>query len=259
MKISKSRLVKILSIALIALIVLAVAAYLVITYLQTARETADLASVTEPETVITDEEPSTEPPAEPAPDNPTAPTDSAYPKTLFYKDGVLIVNKKHRLPADYSPGENPEAVANLKNLIAAGQAAGLDLIYSWSGFRSYATQASLYNSYAAQDGIVLTDTYSARPGFSEHQTGLAFDLKDHTGNLYRINDQTYNPATDWVALHAHEFGFIVRYFNATQSITGYSGEPWHLRYLGTNLATKVYQSGLTLEEYLGVPGGGYVD
>lgn len=180
-----------------------------------------------------------------------------YPKSMVYKNGVLVVNKKHCLSADYSPGENPEAVANLKDLITAGRAVGIDLIYSWSGFRSFGTQAELYDSYVRQDGKAMADTYSARPGFSEHQTGLAFDLKDSTGNLYRISDSTYDPATDWVALHAHEYGFIVRYFNATKDATGYMGEPWHLRYLGLDMATAVYKSGLTLEEYLEVPGGGY--
>jgi len=186
---------------------------------------------------------------------------------MTYVQNVLIVNKKHCLSSTYNPGENPEAVANLRNLIASGQENGIDLIYAWSGFRSYATQVQLYNSYASKDGVALADTYSARPGFSEHQTGLTFDLKDHTGDLYCLNDgvtygcnrSTYNKSTDWVALHAHEYGFIVRYFDATQSVTGYTGEPWHLRYLGVDLATKVYNSGVTLEEYLGVEGGDYAN
>jgi LAS superfamily LD-carboxypeptidase LdcB len=176
----------------------------------------------------------------------------------FYNDGILIVNKKHGLPASYAPGENAEAVGQLRSLIAAGQAAGVDLIYSWSGYRSYAAQKSLYDHYVAQDGVAAADTYSARPGFSEHQTGLTFDLKDSTGGLYRAGDQSYSPATDWVAQNAHRFGFIVRYFDAKQAITGYAGEPWHLRYLGVSIATAVFNSGLALEEYLGVDGGGYL-
>jgi hypothetical protein len=176
----------------------------------------------------------------------------------FYKDGILVVNKKHGLPASYAPGENAEAVGQLRALIAAGQAAGVDLIYSWSGYRSYATQKSLYDSYVAQDGVAVADTYSARPGFSEHQTGLVFDLKNSAGGLYQAGDESYNPATDWVAQNAHRFGFIVRYFDAKQAITGYAGEPWHLRYLGVSVATAVFNSGLALEEYLGVEGGGYL-
>ncbi|MCL1929710.1 M15 family metallopeptidase [Candidatus Saccharibacteria bacterium] len=241
----KSRSFKLESaVILLAALVLLATAFLLALYLRTERQNAELSWRSD---TLTD---------------PVVPVDSSssdYPKLMFYKDGVLVVNKKHGLPSDYSPGENEEALASLKNLIAAGRAAGVDLINSWSGFRSYETQALLYSSYVAQDGVALVDTYSARPGFSEHQTGLAFDLKDSTGDLYRIGDSTYDPATDWVALHAHEYGFIVRYFDATQAITGYGGEPWHLRYLGIDLAGAVYNSGLTLEEYLGVPGGGYVD
>jgi D-alanyl-D-alanine carboxypeptidase len=224
-------------------------------YLKTQNEEANLAFDNQEKLAEVDKTP----PAEPEKPTETSKT-GEYPKTMFYKDGILVVNKKHRLSADYNPGENPEAVANLRNLIAAGQAAGVNIIYAWSGFRSYNTQVSLYNSYVNQDGVALADTYSARPGFSEHQTGLTFDLKDSTGNLYRIGDASYNPATDWVALHAHEYGFIVRYFDATQAVTGYTGEPWHLRYLGVSTATVMYNSGIkTLEEYLGVPGGDYIN
>ena len=233
--------------------VLIAASFLVTFYLMAGHDGAELSQQVdeplEPITVMPDSNKDSSQPPETVNDS--------HADGLFYKDGILVVNKKHGLPADYSPSENPEAVAHLKELIAAGQANGIDLIYSWSGFRSYSTQAQLYNSYVAQDGVAVADTYSARPGFSEHQTGLAFDLKDHTGNLYRIGDSSYDPTSDWVALNAHQYGFIVRYFDSTQGITGYVGEPWHLRYLGVDLAAKVYQSNLTLEEYLDVPGGDY--
>ncbi|MDR1861563.1 MAG: M15 family metallopeptidase [Candidatus Ancillula sp.] len=175
----------------------------------------------------------------------------------FTRDGVIVVNKKHPLPESYNPGENPEAVAALKKLIQSGKAAGLDLIDSWSGFRSYTYQSTLFNNYSASSGVTAAETYSARPGYSEHQTGLAFDLKDSTQNLYRIDDPTYKFDTDWVAQHCSDFGFILRYRDEWQSETGYVGEPWHLRYLGVELAKKVATSGKTLEAYLGVEGGDY--
>ncbi|MDR0950535.1 MAG: M15 family metallopeptidase [Candidatus Ancillula sp.] len=171
---------------------------------------------------------------------------------------VIIANKKHALPDTWNPGEDPTAVRNLHKLISAGQKAGIDLIDSWSGFRSYDKQVSLYNSYVARDGKKAADTYSARPGYSEHQTGLAFDLLDSSSNLYRGDDSSYNYKTDWVYKNAHKYGFIVRYLAKDQDITGYEAEPWHVRYLGVDLATKVYESGKCLEEYLGVSGGDYI-
>lgn len=176
----------------------------------------------------------------------------------FMKDGVIVVNKKHPLPENYAPGEDFEARTAADKLVDAGIAAGVNLIHSYSSFRSYSTQAGLFNSYSAQSGVAVAETYSARPGYSEHQTGLAFDLKSSGGGLYRISDNSYNYQTDWVSVHAAEYGFIVRYRDEWQSITGYMGEPWHLRYLGVDLAQKVADSGKTLEEYLGVDGGDYV-
>ena len=95
-------------------------------------------------------------------------------------------------------------------------------------------------------GQELTDTFSARPGHSEHQTGLAFDVG-------AIDDDFANwPSGIWLKENAHKYGFIIRYPKGKQHITGYKYEPWHIRYLGVDLATKVYNSGLTLEEYLGI-------
>ncbi|MDR1033297.1 MAG: M15 family metallopeptidase [Bifidobacteriaceae bacterium] len=176
---------------------------------------------------------------------------------VFETDGVIVVNKKHPVPESYAPYENPEAVEHLKELIAEAQNSGIDLDYSWSGFRSYDTQAGLFNSYAASSGVEAAETFSARPGYSEHQTGLAFDLKASSGALYRIDDASYDYNTDWVAQHAADFGFIIRYREEWQDTTGYIGEPWHLRYLGADLANKVYEANEPLETYLGVEGGNY--
>lgn len=164
---------------------------------------------------------------------------------------VIIVNKKHPLSASYAPGENPVALAAFWQLHAAMRGAGFDVSNQYSGFRSYETQAGLYNNYVASDGQENADRYSARPGYSEHQTGLAFDLIDSSGALL-----TEPNAANWLAQNAHHYGFIVRYLEEKEGITGYMAETWHIRYIGEE-ATDIYKSGLTLEEYYGIDGGGY--
>ena len=164
---------------------------------------------------------------------------------ITYVNGILIANKTYSLPADYAPGVNEEAKAAFEQMKQAAAAEGLN-IYISSAFRSYEYQTKIYNNYVARDGQQQADTYSARPGHSEHQTGLAFDLNS-------IDDSFANtPESDWVAQHAHEYGFIIRYPADKESVTGFKYEPWHLRYLGVDTATKVYESGLCLEEYLDI-------
>ena len=164
---------------------------------------------------------------------------------------VIIVNKKHPLSDSYGQGEDPTALSAFWQLVKDMQAAGFDVSNQFSGFRSYATQTNLYNSYVASDGQANADRYSARPGYSEHQTGLAFDLMDSSGAL--LSEPT---AVHWLAKHAHQYGFIVRYIIGKEDVTGYMPETWHIRYIGQE-ATDIYQSGLTLEEYFHVPGGDY--
>ena len=119
-------------------------------------------------------------------------------------------------------------------------------IYISSGYRSYSRQQTLYNNYVKSDGKALADTYSSRPGYSEHQTGLCFDLNT-------IDDSFGNTKESaWLEQHAQEYGFIIRFPKGKDAQTGYQYEPWHLRYLGIDMATKVYNSGLSLEEYLGI-------
>ncbi|MDR3151938.1 MAG: M15 family metallopeptidase [Bifidobacteriaceae bacterium] len=189
---------------------------------------------------------------------------SQTPETMkepFSINGIIIADKKHPLPKDYNPGENPEAVKQLKKLIEAGQKSGdkyaSHLVYDYSGFRSYDYQIGVYNEYIAQSGQQFADDFSARPGYSEHQTGLAFDLRVTGSILYRGDDKTYDYYNDWVAQNAHNFGFIVRYRDQWQNSTGYKGEPWHLRYLGQTLATDVFKSDKPLEDYLAISGGNY--
>lgn len=162
---------------------------------------------------------------------------------LTYVDGILIVNKKYSVPKDYNPDVNKEALDALKNMQADASVLGYDLSLL-SGFRSYQTQETLYNNYVKKDGKEKADTYSAKPGYSEHQTGLAFDV----GSLSSSFGNT--PAGKWLEENCHLYGFIIRYPKDKIDITGYVYEPWHIRYLGVSNATKVKQSNLTLEEYL---------
>lgn len=183
-------------------------------------------------------EPAPEPTAQPGPDIQVA-------DGITYVNGILIANKTYSLPADYNPGVDPTAQAAFDEMAQAAANEGLN-IYISSGFRSYDYQAGLYQRYVDRDGQAAADTYSARPGHSEHQTGLAFDLNT-------ISDSFANtPEGQWVAAHCHEYGFILRYPAEKEEITGYKYEPWHLRYLGIEQATAVAESGLCLEEYLGI-------
>ena len=129
----------------------------------------------------------------------------------------------------------------------AAEAASLGLnLYISSGFRSYWSQESIYNRYVNADGQAAADRYSARPGHSEHQSGLTFDLNSIDESF------AYTAEGEWVRDNAHRFGFVIRYPPGKEAITGYIWEPWHLRYLGVAVATELYSTGLTLEEYLGV-------
>ena len=164
---------------------------------------------------------------------------------VTYVDGILIANKTYGLPSDYNPGIDPDAQSALDSMISGAASEGISL-WVVSGFRSYGTQQTLYNNYVARDGQGAADRYSARPGHSEHQTGLAFDLN----SLEQYFGETAEGK--WLAAHCWEYGFIIRYPQGKEGITGYMYEPWHVRYLGTEVAERVYNSGLTLEEYLGI-------
>ena len=168
-------------------------------------------------------------------------------------DEIIIANKHYPLSKDYNPGENPTAKAELLKLIAAMQEAGFPISDHYSGFRSYETQVKLYQDYVNQDGKAEADRYSARPGYSEHQTGLAFDLIGTDGDLV-----TEEKAAQWLLDHAADYGFVVRYLKGKEKETGYMAEEWHLRYVGKE-AKDIAASGLSLEEYYGFEGGDYVD
>ena len=162
-----------------------------------------------------------------------------------YIDGILIANKSYSLPSTYDPGIDATTMKQFGILSSDASKDGLD-IYLSSGYRSYSVQQGIYNNYVSWYGKAVADTFSARAGHSEHQTGLAIDVNT-------IDDSfAGTPEAIWLENNAHKYGFIIRYPKGKESITGYKYEPWHIRYLGVEKATEVYNSGLTLEEYLGI-------
>lgn len=232
---------------------------------------AEPQNVSEQEATLTQpvEEQSTPPPLAATPPQQTtpAPPASIWPVQLTSTQAAsitVVVNKKHKLPSAYVPqlasvagGQLRTEAANAFNLmLTAAKTEGATAMRYISGYRSYAKQEQLYNNYVAQDGQTAADTYSARPGHSEHQTGLAVDIGEGGGcDLETCFENT--TSANWVASNAYKYGFILRYPKGKDTITGYQYEPWHLRYLGINEAAAVYNSGKTLEEYYNIPGGGY--
>ncbi|MCH5197265.1 MAG: M15 family metallopeptidase [Oscillospiraceae bacterium] len=165
---------------------------------------------------------------------------------ITYINGILIVNKTYSVPQSYAPGDlTPECKEAFNKLVKAAAADGLN-IFVQSGYRSYETQRGLYNRYCERDGKERADTYSARPGYSEHQTGLAIDVNSVSRSF------AGTPEGKWIAGNSYKYGFIVRYGQEKESLTGYSYEPWHIRYVGVAMAQAIYDSGLCLEEYLGI-------
>ena len=171
---------------------------------------------------------------------------------ITYIDGLMIANKTYALPSTYNPGFNSEVSKNADVMLNAAKLEGLN-IYIVSGFRSYSTQSRIYNNYVKNDGKVNADTYSARPGHSEHQTGLAFDVcMDGYACVNSGFDNT--PPAKWLAANAYKYGFVLRYPKGKTNETGYMYESWHFRYVGVELATKLYNNGdwSTLEDYFGI-------
>lgn len=172
---------------------------------------------------------------------------------ITYVNGILIANKTYALPSSYNPGGLTNDTYNAFTQLSADAAnAGLN-IYLSSGFRSYETQNQIYNNYVWNYGQDTADTFSARPGHSEHQTGLAIDVNT-------IDDSfAGTPEAIWLEEHCYEYGFIIRYPKGKDSITGYKYEPWHIRYVGKDVAQAVHDASvecgdptLTLEEYLNI-------
>lgn len=167
---------------------------------------------------------------------------------ITYVNGILIANKTYSLPSTYNPGGLLKEFTNNFNMMKEAAAKEGINLYVVSGFRSYDIQNQLYNRYVARDGKAEADTYSARPGNSEHQTGLAADINS-------VSDTFENtPEGKWLANNCYKYGFIIRYPKGKESVTGYIYESWHIRYVGKDVATSLYNNGnwLALEEYLGI-------
>ncbi|SDA16147.1 D-alanyl-D-alanine carboxypeptidase [Ruminococcus sp. YE71] len=193
----------------------------------------DYFEVTLPETVIPDTEVEE-----------LLPTSHSFTQIngMTYIDDILIVNKTYSVPASYDPqGLLPEAQNAFNEMQSAASMEGI-MLYIVSGYRSYAEQEGLYNNYYYYNGAE-TDRFSARPGHSEHQTGLAMDVN----NASRYFAGT--PEAQWIEKHCAEYGFIVRYPYGKEEVTGFMYEPWHIRYVGKDLAKLLTDHRLTLEEY----------
>ena len=218
------------------------------------------------------DEPTSKVPVEPS--NPpylerTITTNADGLKVVTNPDDLLVAsNKTRNLPADYVPsdlvyltipfpfkGDSPirylrkDAAEAINLLFAAAEKDGIKLIGK-SGYRSYAIQKTLFAQNVAAKGEEEANKTSARPGQSEHQTGLSIDVTT-TAMGYALN-QSFGEteAGLWVKEHAQDYGFIIRYLKGKEDITGYTYEPWHLRYVGVETAKEIKATGLTLEEYL---------
>ena len=143
-----------------------------------------------------------------------------------------------------------QAATALNELLTDAKTAGYNLQII-SSYRSFSTQSITYNGYVARDGQAKADTYSARPGHSEHQTGLAVDLGSGTCNLEICFGDS--PAGKWLAANAWNYGFVIRYQKDKTAITGYQYEPWHIRFVGKELASEIKTKDITLEEFFGLP------
>ena len=165
---------------------------------------------------------------------------------ITYIDGIMVANKTYSVPSSYNPGKlTADCQAAFNEMQQSAAEDGCELYIS-SGFRSYSLQKNLYERYCARDGKAAADRYSARPGNSEHQTGYAIDLNTITYSFANTAEGK------WVAENCYKYGFILRYPEDKESVTGYRYEPWHIRYVGIALATDIHNSGLCLEEYFGI-------
>ena len=185
---------------------------------------------------------------------------------------LVVANKKYALDYYFEPTDlrvvnatgnrthylRDCAASALESMFAAAAQEGITLV-TCSSYRSASYQASLYNNYVAMYGTATADTISARPGYSDHQTGLAADIGDHDQATVFTQAMEYTVEAQWLYAHAHEYGFILRYPKGKEWITGYSFEPWHYRYVGVDYATAIYNVSpdCTLEEYFGIEGGDY--
>lgn len=198
--------------------------------------------------------------------------DVSDPKQIEDVNSLFVLaNKANYFPEDFEPIElvDPQskhagnqsrrklrkvAADAIDELIAAAKNEGLD-IQTVSGYRTIAYQKILYKSNVERQGLEMANRYSSKPGYSEHHTGLCMDVSSASVGFDLIEKYGQTKEGKWLAENAHRYGFIIRYPEGKDNITGYSYEPWHIRYLGVPLATYLYQTGLCYEEFLALQQG----
>lgn len=219
--------------------------------------------------------------AEPSPEptaNPLLPEDinsilnsaNTAPIDTLPDSYTVLVNRDYLLPSDYVPKDLTEpkvrfshsehddkrklrktAARALEKMFSAAEKKRI-LLYGVSGYRSYKRQESIYRRNISLYGKKSTDALSAKPGSSEHQSGLTIDISTNSINCVLSERFSGTKEGKWVAKNAHKYGYIIRYPKGKTKITGYSFEPWHIRYVGVSVATYLYKKKLTLEEFYGV-------
>ncbi len=162
-----------------------------------------------------------------------------------YIDGILIINKTYSVEESFDPGVHPVAQAALEEMYSEAAKEGLTL-WTASGYRTFDYQKKLYEAYAQRDGYAEADRYSARPGHSEHESGLAFDVNDPSESFHGT------PEAKWLEENCARFGFIIRYPKGKEEITGFMYESWHIRFVGVEVATIIMENDICLEEYFGI-------
>jgi len=170
----------------------------------------------------------------------------------YVPSGLIAPNLPLRVPGNESMSMRSETADALQKLFDAAKSDNVPLMVS-SGYRSYNYQVGLYGGYVTRSGVAAADKFSARPGFSEHQTGLAVDVEPLNQECDVSTCFADLPAGKWLAANAYKFGFILRYTADKVPITGYDYEPWHIRYVGAELSNQMHLEGIeTLEEFFGL-------
>lgn len=170
----------------------------------------------------------------------------------FRPDDLVYPKVSQRVPGNEIMRMRTEAAAATEKMFADAKLAGLNLEIS-SAYRSYSFQTGLYNNYVRTQGQAAADNQSARPGYSEHQTGLAVDIQPVGGKCHLEECFGDLPEGIWLLANAHKYGFVLRYPKDKQQITGYVYEPWHYRFVGTELSAEINKNNnVTLEEFFGL-------
>lgn len=274
------------AVAVVVLVVVALLGWVVTAAVSSLSETEDEPQSAESSTDVTDsassqadgdqtapgptagQEPSSPENADPSPTESEEPEPQRASEASGDPDSIhVLVNRQNPLdPPDYEPADlvypdvpfsgpeaamqmRQEAAEALEELIASGEDEGMYLGLV-SAYRSFDYQRQIYAARHAEVGTDATDLYMSRPGYSEHQTGLAADVISIANPDCMLGECFADtPEGQWVAENAHQHGFVIRYLEGMEDVTGYPYEPWHLRYVGEETATEVYAEGLTLEEY----------